>query len=144
MSAGAVLPAYHGSLAASARHTQVKQPSEQEVLRARHLALHQVQRLEEAWRSNPAATGGWFGGQGFEGAAPRCTDGTGRQRKAATECQFAWGTYTINPGSARMPLSCCHSGGAEPARAGGGALPGGAAVRGEAEAWGCLRGDMCC
>lgn len=36
---------------------QVKQPSEQEVLRARHLTYQQVTRLEEAWRSNPGASG---------------------------------------------------------------------------------------
>lgn len=34
----------------------VKQPSEQEVLRARHVSLGQVTRLEELWKSNPNAT----------------------------------------------------------------------------------------
>lgn len=32
-------------------------PSEQEVLRARHMSIHQVTKLEELWRSNPAASG---------------------------------------------------------------------------------------
>lgn len=32
-------------------------PGEQEVLRARHLSIHQVTKLEELWRSNPAASG---------------------------------------------------------------------------------------
>ncbi|KAL4855832.1 Regulator of nonsense transcripts 1 [Chlorella vulgaris] len=34
----------------------VKAPGEQEVLRARHLSVHQVTRLEEVWRSNPTAS----------------------------------------------------------------------------------------
>lgn len=34
----------------------VKVPSEQEVLRARHLTYQQVTRLEEVWRSNPTAS----------------------------------------------------------------------------------------
>lgn len=34
----------------------VKVPTEQEVLRARHLTVGQVSRLEEAWKADPAAT----------------------------------------------------------------------------------------
>ncbi|EFN53127.1 hypothetical protein CHLNCDRAFT_137486 [Chlorella variabilis] len=34
----------------------VKAPGEHEVLRARHLSVHQVTRLEEVWRSNPGAS----------------------------------------------------------------------------------------
>ena len=32
-------------------------PGSHEMLRARHMSIHQVTRLEELWRSNPTASG---------------------------------------------------------------------------------------
>lgn len=60
---------------AAAAGPQVKQPTEQEVLRARHLTYQQVTRLEEVWRSNPGASG--------EGAPGGWEPACGAQRAAA-------------------------------------------------------------
>lgn len=61
-------------------------PGEHEVLRARHLTIHQVTKLEELWRSNPAASGagGW---QAAAGGIARVVPHAG--------CGVAW------------PLRCC-------------------------------------
>lgn len=47
----------HPCTAVAINPVWLQAPGEQEVLRARHLSIHQVTKLEELWRSNPAASG---------------------------------------------------------------------------------------
>jgi hypothetical protein len=53
-------PASHSfPLAPAPPASLLQAPGSHEVLRARHMSIHQVTRLEELWRSNPTASGGW-------------------------------------------------------------------------------------
>ena len=55
--AAAAASPHRPTLATAIRPAAAQHPSEHEVLRARHLSLHQVVKLEELWRANPTATG---------------------------------------------------------------------------------------